>query len=212
MSRDRLTITLDEDLLTAVDSTIDGSSVRNRSHAIEHLIRQGLHLHELTYVVLAPNGPSDAALLPNLVQRLAVTSIIHSVIISDPAQPQWAQELALSLATLVPKLTTSIIPGDFGNAAALTLVAQELTQPFLLIQFGQQTELPDSFFPLYTEHRHSDKAVTQLLCSQTGISFEPAGCSIVSPELINYIPAGRATLADVFPLLAKAGRVGTYVD
>src|SRR5271157_2504838 len=38
MGRERLTITLDAELLKDVDSTVDGVNVRNRSHAIEKLL------------------------------------------------------------------------------------------------------------------------------------------------------------------------------
>lgn len=40
MRRKRLTITMREDLLHLVDKIIDGSSIRNRSHAIEYLIQK----------------------------------------------------------------------------------------------------------------------------------------------------------------------------
>ncbi len=36
--KERLTITLDKDLLSAIDGTIDGVNIRNRSHAIEQLL------------------------------------------------------------------------------------------------------------------------------------------------------------------------------
>lgn len=212
MSRDRLTITLDEALLTAVDSTIDGSAVRNRSHAIEHLIRQGLHLHELTHVVITAGTPTERALIPELVDRLKLTNIIHCVIISDPDHPNWASETLLSLSSLAPQLIARTIPGDFGSAAALTLLNADLLTPFLLIEVGERTVLPQSFLPLYTAHRQSDSTVTHLVTTEDGSSFLTTGCSIADPTLITQVPAGRATLHDVFPLLAKAGRVGTYVD
>lgn len=212
MSRDRLTITLDEALLTAVDTTIDGSAVRNRSHAIEHLIREGLHLYELSYIVLTAGGPTDAAILLQLAERVHGTNITHSVIISDPTHPTWAQELTLSLATLAPGLTSTTIPGDFGSAAAITLLADQLTTPFLFVKLGEATVLPTSFLPFYTEHRRNHKTVTHLLTTTDGASFALSGCSVISPDFVTHIPAGRAELDDVFPLLAKAGRVGTYVD
>lgn len=212
MSRDRLTITLDEALLSAVDGTIDGSAVRNRSHAIEHLIRQGLHLHELTYVVIVAGPPTSEPIVPLFAERLRGTNIIQCVIISDPLHPSWATELSISLANLAPQLTVRIIPGDFGSATALTLLASELSVPFLLVELGAGIHFPASFLPLYTEHRHGDKTVTQLLSTENGLRFTPTGCSIVAPDFITQVPAGHADLQDVFPLLAKAGRVGTYVD
>jgi mannose-1-phosphate guanylyltransferase len=40
--KERLTITLDKDLLSAIDATIDGVNIRNRSHAIEHLLNSAM--------------------------------------------------------------------------------------------------------------------------------------------------------------------------
>lgn len=42
MDRERLTITLKRDLLKKLDDFIDGSEIRNRSHAIEHLLSHSL--------------------------------------------------------------------------------------------------------------------------------------------------------------------------
>lgn len=42
MDRRRLTITIKKDLLPLVDEVIDGSRIRNRSHAIEYLLSQSL--------------------------------------------------------------------------------------------------------------------------------------------------------------------------
>jgi len=42
MDRKRLTITIKKDLLPLVDEAIDGSRIRNRSHAIEYLLTQAL--------------------------------------------------------------------------------------------------------------------------------------------------------------------------
>lgn len=42
MDRDRLTITLSNSILTKIDNFIDGTKIRNRSHAIEYLIKKSL--------------------------------------------------------------------------------------------------------------------------------------------------------------------------
>lgn len=51
--KERLTITLDSELLKKLDATIDGVNVRNRSHAIERLLD----------IVLAQNKPKKAVVL-----------------------------------------------------------------------------------------------------------------------------------------------------
>lgn len=53
MDRERLTITLKNSILKKVDGFIDGTKIRNRSHAIEYLITQSLSTKISQAVVLA---------------------------------------------------------------------------------------------------------------------------------------------------------------
>src|SRR3990167_4798522 len=53
MDRDRLTITLKKSVLAKVDDLIDGTRIRNRSHAIEYLITQSLSPKISQAVILA---------------------------------------------------------------------------------------------------------------------------------------------------------------
>jgi mannose-1-phosphate guanylyltransferase/phosphomannomutase len=52
-SKARLTITLDKDLLKQVDQMIDQVKIRNRSHAIETILRESLNPEVSTAVILA---------------------------------------------------------------------------------------------------------------------------------------------------------------
>lgn len=52
-TKSRLTITLSQELLRKVDALIDGHTIRNRSHAIESLVKQGLSTQVSTAVILA---------------------------------------------------------------------------------------------------------------------------------------------------------------
>jgi NDP-sugar pyrophosphorylase family protein len=52
-SKARLTITLDKDILRQVDHMIDHVSIRNRSHAIETILRESLNPEVSTAVILA---------------------------------------------------------------------------------------------------------------------------------------------------------------
>jgi NDP-sugar pyrophosphorylase family protein len=51
--RKRLTITLRKDILRRIDRTIDGSGIRNRSHAIELLLSKALHPQIKLAIILA---------------------------------------------------------------------------------------------------------------------------------------------------------------
>ncbi len=53
MPKTRLTITLDEDILKRVDAAIDGSKIRNRSHAIEYLLSSCLVPQSTKVLILA---------------------------------------------------------------------------------------------------------------------------------------------------------------
>ena len=54
--RSRITITISQDLLSKVDTAIDGNTIRNRSQAIETLLRQAIEPKIDTAVILA-GGP-----------------------------------------------------------------------------------------------------------------------------------------------------------
>lgn len=55
MDRKRLTITLKKSVLAQVDNAIDGTRIRNRSHAIEYLITQSL-TPKVAYAVILAGG------------------------------------------------------------------------------------------------------------------------------------------------------------
>lgn len=55
MTKERLTITLDSDLLHQLDRAIDKKIIRNRSHAIEHLLRDAI-LPRVTKAVILAGG------------------------------------------------------------------------------------------------------------------------------------------------------------
>jgi len=55
--KSRLTITLSKDILKNIDNIIDGKDIRNRSHAIEHLIRKSIKPYIKTAIFLAGGPP-----------------------------------------------------------------------------------------------------------------------------------------------------------
>jgi mannose-1-phosphate guanylyltransferase len=54
--KDRVTLTLDKDILRTIDERIDGTSVKNRSHAVELLLRQSLKASAPTTAVILAGG------------------------------------------------------------------------------------------------------------------------------------------------------------
>jgi mannose-1-phosphate guanylyltransferase/phosphomannomutase len=81
-TKSRLTITLPPDLVEQLDRMIDHQTVRNRSHAIELLIRQGLMPEVTTAIVLAGGeheGIGSPALAPVGGQALILLTLRHLV-------------------------------------------------------------------------------------------------------------------------------------
>ncbi len=76
----RLTITLPRELLKQVDDLVDGQTIRNRSHAIESLIRRSLK-PAVTKAVILMGGPARTGEMPALVpingQRLIFITLYH---------------------------------------------------------------------------------------------------------------------------------------
>ena len=81
-SKTRLTISLPADLLAEVDRLIDRQRIRNRSHAIELLLRESLKPKVDTAVLLAGGpgaGEQVPALLPVKGQPLIVRTVNHLI-------------------------------------------------------------------------------------------------------------------------------------
>ena len=76
--KQRLTITLAPELLQAIDTLVDKKTIRNRSHAIEHLIRQSIGKNITTAVLLS--GGNKSLKQNTLLKKLdGVTLLEHQV-------------------------------------------------------------------------------------------------------------------------------------
>ena len=78
-SKARLTITLSPDLLERIDQMVDKQTIRNRSHAIEVLLRQSLQPSVSTAVLLAGGGQnaSDIPALSLIDGRTLISITVH---------------------------------------------------------------------------------------------------------------------------------------
>lgn len=54
--KERITITIDEDMLSAVDAQVDGTIIKNRSHAIELNLSKALQRKQITQAVILAGG------------------------------------------------------------------------------------------------------------------------------------------------------------
>lgn len=59
--KERVTLTLERDILKMVDERVDGSKIKNRSHAIELFIRQALHGQMPSVAIILAGGKKSKA-------------------------------------------------------------------------------------------------------------------------------------------------------
>jgi len=74
--KERATFTLDKDVLLAVDSTIDNFNVKNRSHAVELLLRKALRVGSLKTALVLAGGKEKN----NSMQNIAGKPMLEHVI------------------------------------------------------------------------------------------------------------------------------------
>lgn len=84
MSRERLTITLRDDLVKALDAEIDGERLRNRSHAIEYFLSRSLGLRAVKVLILAGGKPvyfeSEKKALPKAMVKIAGKPLLEQTL------------------------------------------------------------------------------------------------------------------------------------
>ena len=84
MSRERLTITLRNDLLKALDGEVDGERLRNRSHAIEYFLSRSLGLKTVKVLILAGGKPvffeSEKKSLPKAMVKIAGKPLLEQTL------------------------------------------------------------------------------------------------------------------------------------
>ena len=210
MQRQRLTITLDTDTLTALDSLVDDDTLRNRSHAIEHYLKQGLGLHQLRQAFLFLEAGWEQDQLEKVLDLCSKTGITTLYLCLPSKLSGLASEVEASIAQK-GGFTTQFVPTDFGSGAAVLLQKAQLDQPFLLCWFTHELKVPDSLLLPYLFHTEHRSILTMLLSSNNALEYRASGLSIAQPELTSYIQAGISSLAtDVFPLLLKDGKVRGY--
>ena len=212
MYRERLTITLQADLLTAIDSMIDGQLLRNRSQTIEHLLKEGIGLHQLRQAFLFFNLPFDSKQL-KAVTAFCLHSNIQELLLGLPAgQTSMLNDIQILIRQQAPNLLLKHVPTDFGTAGALILQRANLNHPFLLIALDTSLQLPISILPAYAFHRLHHAPLTRLIRAGADGRYAPCSIEIASPEALLSIPAGIASLIDdVFPVMEKEGKVRPYV-
>ncbi|HIH24567.1 TPA: NTP transferase domain-containing protein [Candidatus Woesearchaeota archaeon] len=148
--KERVTLTIDKDLLKAIDQRVDDVTVKNRSHAVELLVRQALRASIPSTAVILAGGKGSRlkpltdkmpkALVPvngkpivqyniELCKRFGVKNIILSVgHMADQIKERFGDGSALGV-----NISYIEEKEPMGTAGPLRLLKNRLTETFILM-------------------------------------------------------------------------------
>lgn len=212
MLRERLTITLDPELLRAIDETTDRSRIRNRSHAIEYLLKKGLDLERFhTAFLFFEENWQQEALEAALIACQKVG--IYKFFLSGPTDFPVDETNVLILesygkASLTPQIQLS--PNNFGSGGVILLQKEALPSSFAIFYISKSVYSYPLTAALAFHHNHGQIA-TQLI-TRNGTDFSWTGAAILEPTITNYMNIGVIELPlHTFPKLIAANQLKTYV-
>jgi mannose-1-phosphate guanylyltransferase len=173
--KERVTLTLDRDILRIVDERIDGTRIKNRSHAVELLLRQslkanapsiavilaggkGTHLKPLTdktpRAMVEVNGKPILQYNVELCKKHGIKNIILSV--------GYMREQIIKYFGDGSKFGVNITYVEekepLGTAGALRLLKGQLTETFVLMNGDELKDV--NLARLYQAHMESSAKVT----------------------------------------------------
>lgn len=151
--KSRLTITLPDTLLQQIDGLVDKETIRNRSHAIEHLIRKSLS-PQVSCVMILAGGKREHAIHP-LLQEINGEKLLHillkhvqiygikQVIFCLPDGFKKIEEICGDGKKLGVQISYSYEKKPLGTAGALKKAAHHLKteNPFLVIHADVLTDI-----------------------------------------------------------------------
>jgi len=182
--KERVTLTIDQDLLKKVDATVDGETVKNRSHAVELLLRKVLRGKvPQTAVILAggkPHNPNVKDRPQSLVEISGQPIIMHNI---DLLKRFGITDIIITLSHLSEmirnrlgdgrdlgiRLTYLEEPQPLGTAGALRLLKGKLTGPFLVLNADELKDI--DLAKMYDAHNRYEATVTIALTTTADPSF-----------------------------------------
>lgn len=175
--KERITITVDDNLLREVDSMIDEHSVKNRSHAIELLISKSLRKNVLNKAILLAGGTTVMGLgksrcsvcctkvneryvIEHILYSLKKNNISEFVIVGTKKVLTNIKEI-LSNSRLDEHIEYIEEPGALGTAGALKLASEHITGPVVVCNTNSLFQI--DIEEMFNTHKNSDSYVTMAL-------------------------------------------------
>jgi len=196
MDRERITISIKKNVLDKIDQVIDGTSIRNRSHAIETLALKSLGSTASNQAIIILGGddaikaiPAAKSYLPRLKEAGFDSVIIAVGFLADKVKEKIGFGVEYDLAIKYSD------KGE-GSGGALNVIKKDLKSTFIIINTAKDYDLDlNSLLEFHRNHKSKFTIATDDIKSLLGIY-------VVEPEILSLIPKGFSMLdEDLIPKL-----------
>jgi NDP-sugar pyrophosphorylase family protein len=190
MDRERITISIKKNVLEKIDRIIDGTSVRNRSHAIETLALKSLGGATSNQAVIILGGddaikaiPAAKAYLPKLKVAGFDSVVIAVGFLADKVKEKIGFGVEYDL-------TIKYSDKGEGSGGALNILKKELQSTFIVINTAKEYEIDlKNLLEYHRNHKSKFTIATDDIHSMLGIY-------VIEPEILSIIPKGFSMLDD----------------
>lgn len=205
MDRERITISIKDEILKKIDQKIDGVKMRNRSHAIELLVSESLGLSQINSAIIMAGGKGALRLIPIIEEAIA------------NMKKFGFSDFYLATGYLGDKIKQTVgdgkkygvnieyIEGGEGTAGALIPLKSKLKKSFVVVNLEDSIAVNVKNLSDF----HRDHLPVATVAAKDTKSLK--GYYILEPEIFSYIPKGFSMLEeDIFPKLAEENKLIFY--
>jgi len=205
MDKERITISIKKDILDLIDHNIDGINIRNRSHAIESFVSQGLGNNQSKNAVILLGGDNAIKQIPEVVtiiKKLCGYKFNKVYLAVGYLAPKIKDKLS---SAHLPAIEIEYITKGEGTAGAILPLKKYFQDSFLVVNSPNKSDLDwDALNGFHKKHRMMATIATDNIDQLNGFY-------ILEPKVFEYIPKGFSMLeTDVFPRLLKENALTIY--
>lgn len=227
MKKRKIAISVDNSLLSLVDSKVDGSVIRSRSQAIEYFLKKGLKEDSITTAILLLKGTQQnvalkdfkgKSLIKNQIEFFSNNGIKKIYLITQKPSKELREELIDTNVEIIEK-------DSKGNASALLALKGKIKSNFIVMSGDTYNNF--DLIKMINKHLSLNKLATMGLMTREKpsaygtaildgdliIDFQEktkslsshivnAGIYIFKPEIFELIQ-GNSLEKELFPKLAK---------
>jgi NDP-sugar pyrophosphorylase family protein len=177
--RERITITISTDVLNQIDQLISDAKFRNRSQAIEQLVKEAIGPTVKTAVILAGRSHGHQDTISPLIKIKGTPLIVHTIrqlqkhhfrqiiLCIDQASVDTVKSTLAKYPDIKLDIVYSIESQTFGTGGALKKVQKQIgPQTFLLLHGDIITNI--DFSELIDFHHHQGKLATLAIKPRPG--------------------------------------------